>query len=87
VLVIGDGGLVEYTADPGEDGLNIHFSDTWAALMWPTESLHFIGRAAPAALLFQNGLHDTNMPPDQLNLSPKCPQILERSPIRLAAQA
>jgi hypothetical protein len=63
VLVAGDGGLVEHTADPGENGLNIHFSEDWAARMWPTEPLHFVGRAAPAALLFQNGLHDTFVPP------------------------
>lgn len=63
VLVVGDGGLVEHTADPGEDGLNLHFSEDWAALMWPTEPLHFVGRAAPAALLFQNGVHDTFVPP------------------------
>lgn len=62
VLVVGDGGLVEHTADPGEDGLNIHFSEEWAALMWPTESLHFVGRAAPAALLFQNGINDMHVP-------------------------
>jgi dienelactone hydrolase len=63
VLVVGDGGLVEHTADPGEDGLNLHFSEDWAALMWPTEPLHFVGQAAPAALLFQNGIHDTFVPP------------------------
>jgi dienelactone hydrolase len=59
VLVVGDGGLVEHTADPGPDGINIHFSERWAAQMWPTEPLHFVSRAAPAALLFQNGLYDT----------------------------
>jgi hypothetical protein len=63
VLVVGDGGLVEHTADPGQDGLNIHFSENWAAKMWPSEPLHFVGRAAPAALLFQNGLDDTFVPP------------------------
>lgn len=63
VLVVGDGGLVEHTADPGENGRNIHFSQNWADLMWPTESLHFVGRAAPAALLFQNGIYDTFVPP------------------------
>jgi cephalosporin-C deacetylase-like acetyl esterase len=63
VLVVGDGGLVEHTADSGPDGLNIHFSAEWAAMMWPTEPLHFVGRAAPAALLFQNGLYDTFVPP------------------------
>jgi dienelactone hydrolase len=63
VLAVGDGGLVEHTADPGEDGINIHFSENWAARMWPTEPLHYVGRAAPAALLFQNGIHDTFVPP------------------------
>ena len=63
VLAVGDGGLVEHTADPGPDGLNIHFSERWAAQMWPTEPLHFVGRAAPAALLFQNGLLDNYVPP------------------------
>lgn len=63
VLVVGDGGLVEHTSDPGEDGLPIHFSENWAAYMWPTESLHFVGRAAPAALLFQNGIYDTYVLP------------------------
>jgi dienelactone hydrolase len=63
VLVVGDGGLVEHTADPGPDGINVHFSDRWAAEMWPTEPLHFVGRAAPAALLFQNGLNDTYVLP------------------------
>jgi len=63
VLVVSDGGLVEHTADPGEDGLNIHFSEKWAGYMWPTEPLHFVGRAAPAALLFQNGRDDPYVPP------------------------
>jgi len=63
VLVVGDGGLVEHTADPGDDGINIHFSENWAAQMWPTEPFHFVGRAAPAALLFQNGIHDEFVPP------------------------
>ena len=63
VLQIGDGGLVEHTSEPGEDGLPTHFGKEWAALMWPTESLHFIGRSAPAAILFQNGIHDINVPP------------------------
>jgi dienelactone hydrolase len=64
VLQVGDGGLVEHTSQPGPDGMNVHFSDEWAELMWPTEPLNFVGRAAPAALLFQNGLHDVNVPPD-----------------------
>ena len=63
MLVVGDGGLVEHTSNPGEDGINIHFNENWAALMWPTESLHFLSLAEPAALLFQNGIHDTYVPP------------------------
>jgi len=63
VLYVGDGGLVEHTSEPGPDGMNLHFNPDWAELMWPTESLHFVGRASPAALLFQNGLHDVNVPP------------------------
>ncbi len=63
VLQVGDGGLVEHTSEPDEFGLPAHFAADWAALMWPTESLHFIDRAAPAAILFQNGIHDINVPP------------------------
>jgi dienelactone hydrolase len=63
VFVVGDGGLVEHTSDPDKNGLPFHFSQEWAELMWPTEPLHFIGRAAPAALLFQNGLYDIHVPP------------------------
>lgn len=63
VLNVGDGGLVEHSSEPGTDGMNVHFSEKWAELMWPTESIHFVGRAAPAALLFQNGLYDENVSP------------------------
>ena len=57
-LVVGDGGLVEHTSEPRADGWPDHFSSPWADLMWPIEPLHFVGRANPAALLFQNGLYD-----------------------------
>jgi hypothetical protein len=63
VLNVGDGGLVEHTSDPGSNGMDVHFSEKWAELMWPTESIHFVGRASPAALLFQNGLYDENVSP------------------------
>lgn len=63
VLQVADGGLVEHTSDPGSDGKPVHFSETWAALMWPSEPIHFIGLAAPAELLFLNGIHDENVPP------------------------
>lgn len=62
VLKIRDGSLVEHTYEPGDDGLPAHFGKEWAALMWPTESLHDISRSAPAAILFQNGIHDINVP-------------------------
>lgn len=63
VLQVGDGGLVEHTSDPGPDGMPIHFSPGWAELMWPTEPLHFVGRASEAPVLFLNGLQDVNVPP------------------------
>lgn len=63
VLNVGDGGLVEHTSNPGPDGKNVHFNEAWAELMWPTEPIHYVGRSAPAALLFQNGLYDENVPP------------------------
>jgi dienelactone hydrolase len=63
VLQVGDGGLVEHTSEPGADGRPNHFNDEWAELMWPTESLHFVGFATPAALLFNNGIHDVLVPP------------------------
>ena len=31
--------------------------------MWPVEPLHYVGQAAPAALLFQNGTQDALVPP------------------------
>lgn len=62
VLVVGDGGLVEHTSEPGPDGRPLHFSQPWVDLMWPIEPLHFVGRAAPAALLFQNGTRDVLVP-------------------------
>jgi dienelactone hydrolase len=67
VLHVGDGGLVEHTSDPDENGLPVHFSEKWAQMMWPTESLHYIGLSAPAAILFQNGIHDPyTLPHDAL---------------------
>lgn len=63
VLEVGDGGLVEHTSPPNSDGLPDHFSQNWAMKMWPTESLHHIGSAAPAALLFLNGTQDEFVTP------------------------
>jgi hypothetical protein len=63
VLVAGDGGLVEHTSDPDESGYPNHWNKSWVEAMWPIEPLHFVSRAAPAALLFQNGLQDAMVPP------------------------
>ncbi len=63
VLVVGDGGLIEHTSEPMENGLPDQFRTTWVEAMWPIEPIHFVGQAAPAALLFQNGLQDQLVPP------------------------
>jgi hypothetical protein len=61
--VVGDGGLVEHTSEPDAAGYPDHWSESWVAAMWPIEPLHYVGRAAPAALLFQNGTQDNMVPP------------------------
>jgi poly(3-hydroxybutyrate) depolymerase len=61
VLIVGDGGLVEHTSILDENGWPDHFSQPWVEAMWPIEPLHFVGRAAPAALLYQNGLIDQSV--------------------------
>ncbi len=63
VLMVGDGGVVEHTSEPDEQGYPAHQRESWAEAMWPVESLHFVGLAPPAALLFQNGLQDHLVPP------------------------
>lgn len=66
-LVVGDGGLVDHFTgpeDPPRFGGQIteeHWK-RWLALMEPVEPIHFVGRAAPARLLFQNGLTDEMVP-------------------------
>jgi len=62
VLVVGDGGLVEHTSEPDADGYPDHWSKNWVDAMWPIEPLHYVGRASPAALLFQNGTQDNLVP-------------------------
>ena len=68
-LMVGDGGLVtHYTTADGTffteieplsvNQLSLEQKEAWIALMTPIEPIRFIGRAAPAALYFQNGLHD-----------------------------
>ena len=67
VLVVGDGGLVSH-----ETGLDDVFGDLcglrqekrreWWGNMWPIEPIHFVGHAAPAALLFQSARQDRLVP-------------------------
>ena len=66
-LVVGDGGLVSHTSGPEGDGmlqsLPAQQARRWLAAMEPIEPLRFVGRAAPARLLFQNGRKDPFVPP------------------------
>jgi dienelactone hydrolase len=66
-LVVGDGGLVSHFtgADdhPGPlDRLSPEVRKRWLDIMEPIEPLRFVGRAAPAHLLFQNGRTDELVP-------------------------
>lgn len=61
VLKVGDGGIIEHLSEPDEHGIP-NTLPRWVNLLWPLEPLHFVGRAAPAALLFQNGISDRYVP-------------------------
>jgi len=71
VLVVGDGGRVEHLAGPDDAGqpegpffrISDEVQQRWLEAMWPVEPLHYVGMAAPAALLFQNGTRDVSVPP------------------------
>ena len=68
MLLVGDGGLVTHLTGPedrrgGIYGLADSRREAWLEAMWPIEPIHYVGRAAPAALLFQNGTVDTLVPP------------------------
>jgi dienelactone hydrolase len=72
VLQVGDGGLVEHlTGVEDREGYwpgalyqrSTEIQEGWLAAMWPIEPIHYVGHAAPAALLFQNGTRDTLVPP------------------------
>ncbi|MBM3121327.1 MAG: DUF4396 domain-containing protein [Chloroflexi bacterium] len=63
VLMVGDGGLVSHFSGARIEGLPRDKRDAWLAAMWPIEPLRYVGCAAPAALLFQNGTLDTMVPP------------------------
>jgi hypothetical protein len=67
VLAVGDGGLVSHFAGPDDtDGplqaLPAADRERWLAAMGPIEPINFIGRAAPAALLFQASTMDELIP-------------------------
>jgi hypothetical protein len=60
-LVVGDGGLVSHfrgVDDPDFRRLSGSARERWVAAMEPIEPIRFVGRAAPARLLFQNGRRD-----------------------------
>lgn len=68
VLIVGDGGLVSHFTDPNSSfnllaDLPPEQVKRWLAVMEPIEPIRWIGRAAPAHLLFQNGRTDTMVPP------------------------
>jgi uncharacterized protein len=67
VLASGDGGLVSHFTGEGGDSVELlrHPEDArrkWLEAMEPIEPIRFVGRAAPAALFFQAGLHDEAVP-------------------------
>lgn len=66
-LVVGDGGLVSHFT--GADDTNgplqnmpAEQKQRWLAAMEPVEPIRFVGNAAPAHLLFQNGKQDNLVP-------------------------
>jgi uncharacterized protein len=66
-LVVGDGGLVSHsTGEDDTDGplqrMPPERAKRWLAAMEPIEPIRFVGRAAPAHLLFQNGRRDELVP-------------------------
>jgi dienelactone hydrolase len=66
-LVVGDGGLIShFKAEDGEPNPLLRLSKEararWLAAMEPIEPLNWVGRAAPARLLFQNGRRDQMVP-------------------------
>ncbi len=62
-LEVGDGGLVTHFNGAYVMGLPKQVRLDWLAAMWPIEPIHYVGCAAPAALLFQNGTLDTQVRP------------------------
>jgi dienelactone hydrolase len=68
VLTVGDGGLVSHFTGPNDPQppppMSAEDWERWLAAMRPIEPINFIGRAAPAALLFQAGTKDELVPPE-----------------------
>jgi len=63
-LVVGDGGMVSHLTGNGYlKSLPPQRVKRWLAAMEPIEAIRWVGRAAPAHLLFQNGRSDTIVPP------------------------
>lgn len=62
-LVVGEGGFVSHFTGPDDvngplQRLSPEQAKRWLAMMEPIEPVRFVGRAAPAHLLFQNGRQD-----------------------------
>ncbi len=67
VLIVGDGGLVAHFTGADDTMGPMQFlppeqAKRWLALMEPVEPIRWVGKAAPAHLLFQNGRQDTLVP-------------------------
>jgi dienelactone hydrolase len=68
VLVVGDGGLVSHFTGADDKGsgplssMPPEQAKRWLEAMEPTEPIRWVGQAAPAHLLFQNGRQDTMVP-------------------------
>lgn len=66
ILTGGDGGLVSHVTGPDDAGRQpapeAQFK-RWLAAMEPIEPIRFVGRAAPASILFQSGTLDVLVPP------------------------
>jgi hypothetical protein len=65
-LMVGDGGLVAHRTGPDDEGRPREMPEEqwqqWVAWMEPIVPIHFVGHAAPARLLFQNGRTDVVVP-------------------------
>jgi dienelactone hydrolase len=68
VLAVGDGGLVSHFTGPDDanrpevQSFPAEQRERWLAAMRPIEPINFVGKAAPAALLFQAGRTDELIP-------------------------